>query len=250
MWADISSENALDGASSHLIVRLPETSWDDGRTVSYAGQMRCQTCHLTFTASRSHARYCSNACRQKAHRQRRQRKSAKQAQRRERETLLRTRRSEAEAAARAEVLRNGFAPELHVAAVRTWRPTGVSAIITDPPYNDIGLYRALAEFAVDVLPDGGALIASIRGGSRLSLSDPSRRPHLPSPAIQPISERERSFRGNAFSSFPRERNQACSRVVWRGRTVCELATILFLPSPIPLGTRGSQRCACPLRGIR
>ncbi len=49
---------------------------------------------------------------------------------------------------------------LDVADVRGWRPEGVACVITDPPYvgDSIPLYEALRDFALDVLPDGGALV--------------------------------------------------------------------------------------------
>ena len=45
--------------------------------------------------------------------------------------------------------------------MRTWRPTGASRVITDPPYvtgDALDLYTALADFALDVLPDGAPLV--------------------------------------------------------------------------------------------
>jgi DNA methylase len=50
-----------------------------------------------------------------------------------------------------------------LASVTDWRPEGVSAIICDPPYlpreSVPANYRALAEMATDVLPEGGHLVA-------------------------------------------------------------------------------------------
>ncbi len=69
---------------------------------------------------------------------------------------------QAEDRARADIARTGNTPTLICADVREWRPVGVDAIITDPPYiteDALDLYAALADFALDVLPDGGALVA-------------------------------------------------------------------------------------------
>ncbi len=49
--------------------------------------------------------------------------------------------------------------DLVTADLRAWRPT-CDSIITDPPYigDSIPLYEALRDFAVDVLPEGAALV--------------------------------------------------------------------------------------------
>lgn len=81
----------------------------------------------------------------------------KQAKRRERETRLREEREQATAEARRSPRKH----EIVTADIRTWRPAGVNAIVTDPPYitaDAIDLYSALADFAVGVLPDHGALV--------------------------------------------------------------------------------------------
>jgi site-specific DNA-methyltransferase (adenine-specific) len=79
----------------------------------------------------------------------------RRAKRRQRETKVRERNAEAEHEARTI----GLHHELVVADVHTWRPLDVNAIVTDPPYigDAIPLYAALRDFAVDVLPEGGAL---------------------------------------------------------------------------------------------
>jgi len=67
----------------------------------------------------------------------------------------------AEERARAAIASNPDACSLTVAEVRTWRPSGVDVIITDPPYvtdDSLDLYAALADFALDVLPTGAALV--------------------------------------------------------------------------------------------
>jgi hypothetical protein len=76
-------------------------------------------------------------------------------------------RDAAETAARAEIARVGNQPVLEVADVRYWRPPGVSVVITDPPYADTAAYAALAAFAVEVLPEGGALVA-VASSARLN----------------------------------------------------------------------------------
>lgn len=62
--------------------------------------------------------------------------------------------------AEAQTAMVDYVPDLVVGDVLTWRPTGVSAIVTDPPYitdDAVELHRQLGDFAVDVLPEGGAL---------------------------------------------------------------------------------------------
>jgi hypothetical protein len=82
----------------------------------------------------------------------------KQTKRREREDRLREERRLQEQTALGAI--DDFEPGLSVADLREWRPEGVSAIVTDPPYvgESLPLYEALADFAVDVLPDGGGLV--------------------------------------------------------------------------------------------
>jgi len=86
----------------------------------------------------------------------------KQAHRAQRDRQIANRRSELEAKAKAEIAAADDLPyEVVVADIEVWRPAGVQAIITDPPYiteNAVELHRELADFAVDVLPEGGALV--------------------------------------------------------------------------------------------
>ncbi len=63
--------------------------------------------------------------------------------------------------AEAEARESGLTWEVAQADLREWRPARVDAIVTDPPYitaDAVELHSALADFAVDVLPDGGTLI--------------------------------------------------------------------------------------------
>lgn len=56
---------------------------------------------------------------------------------------------------------SGLTHELVHADLRDWRPAGVDAIVTDPPYitdDAVELHSALADFALEVLPEGGPLI--------------------------------------------------------------------------------------------
>jgi site-specific DNA-methyltransferase (adenine-specific) len=85
----------------------------------------------------------------------------RRAERREREQRLRAGRAESEAAARAAISAADEPPyELVVSAIADWRPVGVAAIVTDPPYlgDPIPLYRQLRDFALDTLPAGGPLV--------------------------------------------------------------------------------------------
>lgn len=84
----------------------------------------------------------------------------KQAKRKKREADLGGRREKKEAEARRRISESGSAYELVVADIKEWRPNGVSAVITDPPYvgDSLPLYEALRDFAVDVLPDGAPLV--------------------------------------------------------------------------------------------
>lgn len=80
----------------------------------------------------------------------------KQAKRSQREQRLRQQRDQAT----AEAKRSPRSSSVTTADIRDWRPAGVHAIVTDPPYitpDAVELYGALADFAVDVLPDHGAL---------------------------------------------------------------------------------------------
>jgi DNA methylase len=91
------------------------------------------------------------------------RASEKQRDRRKRTERLQAVRAAAEAEAKKTIERLGAkACIITEADVHTWRPKGVDCIVTDPPYvtdDAVELYSALADFAVDVLPDGGALVA-------------------------------------------------------------------------------------------
>ncbi len=62
--------------------------------------------------------------------------------------------------------------------MKEWRPSGVATIITDPPYNNIALCRELADFAVEVLPDGGALVALCSGPILADVVQAMARPEL------------------------------------------------------------------------
>lgn len=85
----------------------------------------------------------------------------KSAGRSARDAAIRAEREKAEAAARAYLAEAGAdAKKLYVSKIKHWRPTGVSCIVTDPPYitsDAVELHRQLADFAVDVLPQHGAL---------------------------------------------------------------------------------------------
>jgi site-specific DNA-methyltransferase (adenine-specific) len=85
----------------------------------------------------------------------------RRAKRREREQHLRLARERSEREARAEIASSpDTAYQLHHGSLEFWRPAGVDAIITDPPYvgDSIPLYRLLRDFAVDVLPEGAPLV--------------------------------------------------------------------------------------------
>jgi hypothetical protein len=78
----------------------------------------------------------------------------------ERDQAIAERRREQTTLAQTSIAADPHAYQLEHADISTWRPTGVDAIITDPPYitsNAVELHRALGDFAIDVLPDGGAL---------------------------------------------------------------------------------------------
>lgn len=85
----------------------------------------------------------------------------KQAKRAERDQAIAQRRAEQEQQAREQIAASESRPyTLEVADIRTWRPNGVDAVITDPPYitdDAVELHSLLGDFALDVLPDGGAL---------------------------------------------------------------------------------------------
>lgn len=86
----------------------------------------------------------------------------KQAARATREARGKTERQGQERRARRQLAKLSDADRCSLGThdVHTWRPEGVDAIITDPPYvgDSIPLYRALRDFAVEVLPPGGALV--------------------------------------------------------------------------------------------
>lgn len=85
----------------------------------------------------------------------------KKAGRRARNEEAKQSRRDAEEAARSHLAEHGDEVRLEVADIREWRPAGVDAIVTDPPYitdDAVDLHSSLADFALDVLPDGGALV--------------------------------------------------------------------------------------------
>lgn len=77
-----------------------------------------------------------------------------------REWKLGGRSEKREKRARAEAKEHAPSCKLVVKDIRDWRPKGVRAIVTDPEYigDALPLYEALRDFAVDVLPEGGALV--------------------------------------------------------------------------------------------
>lgn len=78
----------------------------------------------------------------------------------ERDAAIKERRAKQIEEAQQSMDDDGSVLRLEVADVHSWRPAGVDAIITDPPYisdDAVELHKALGDFAVDVLPDGGAL---------------------------------------------------------------------------------------------
>lgn len=76
----------------------------------------------------------------------------------ERDRRIRAERAAAVAAAKA----SGMTSTIDQGDIRSWRPTvPVACVITDPPYitgDAVELHSLLADFAVDVLPDHGALV--------------------------------------------------------------------------------------------
>ena len=73
------------------------------------------------------------------------------------------------------------AAQVFEADIRTWRPKGVSHIVTDPPYvtdDAIELYSALADFAVEVLPEHGCLICMCWGPILPAVLEAMKRPEL------------------------------------------------------------------------
>jgi hypothetical protein len=85
----------------------------------------------------------------------------KQAKRSEREAAARAATAEREKVAQQTIADADELPyELHHCSLKDWRPKNVAAIVTDPPYvgDSIPLYEMLRDFAVDVLPEGGALV--------------------------------------------------------------------------------------------
>lgn len=91
-------------------------------------------------------------------------------------------RVSAEEAARAELERLGpHAWSIEVADVRVWQPQGVAAVIADPPYlggDHIENYGALADFALRVLPSGGALVAMASVGIMADVMEAMTRERL------------------------------------------------------------------------
>lgn len=82
----------------------------------------------------------------------------KQAKRRARENKLRDERE----AAMQEARQTDRRWTLEHCDIKKWRPSDVSSVVTDPPYvtpDAVELYSELADFALDVLPSGGALVA-------------------------------------------------------------------------------------------
>jgi hypothetical protein len=77
-----------------------------------------------------------------------------------REMKLGGRSEKREKQAKARAKQHAPKKEIVIADVQDWRPQGVHSIITDPPYvgDSLPLYRALRDFAVDVLPAGGPLV--------------------------------------------------------------------------------------------
>lgn len=101
----------------------------------------------------------------------------RRATRKTREDALRVRRGEAEEEARA----SGLSFQLEVADVCEWRPEGVASIVTDPPYvgDVIPLYSALADLALDVLPEGGPLVVMTSPAILVNVAKAMDRPGLP-----------------------------------------------------------------------
>lgn len=91
-------------------------------------------------------------------------------------------RVSAEATARAELERLGSdAWTIKVADVRDWSPNDVSCVISDPPYlggRHRENYSALADFALRVLPPGGALAAMASVGIMDDVLQSMRRSRL------------------------------------------------------------------------
>lgn len=105
----------------------------------------------------------------------------KRAKRREREQKLRGERQRQEETARAAIAASSEKPyALFEDDVKTWRPKGVAAVITDPPYvgDAIPLYEALRTFAVDVLSEGGPLVVMTWQAILPGVFDALRHPDL------------------------------------------------------------------------
>jgi hypothetical protein len=86
---------------------------------------------------------------------------------RNREAAARRDRARRAARQRANSARQSDRWNVVEADVYSWRPTGVDAIVTDPPYiqeDTIDLYAALGRFAVDVLPPGGLCATMVSTG--------------------------------------------------------------------------------------
>lgn len=106
----------------------------------------------------------------------------KKSGRRERNRAARQERVEAEEQARDAIASTPeIACRIEQADLRSWRPKGVSAILTDPPYitdDAVELHSALADFALDVLPDGGALAVMTWQPLLPAVLEAMRRPEL------------------------------------------------------------------------
>lgn len=89
-------------------------------------------------------------------------REGQKAARAQRMAATRERNAKREEQARVAIAElGGGAYELELADLADWRPTGVDAIVTDPPYigpNVLELYVKLRDFAVDCLRPGGALV--------------------------------------------------------------------------------------------
>ncbi len=105
----------------------------------------------------------------------------KREKRKKRESELGGRREKREAEAREKMKELDEKPyDVDVADVKDWRPEGVAAVITDPPYigDSIPLYELLRDFAVDVLPDGAPLVVMTWQGILPDVIDALRHPEL------------------------------------------------------------------------
>jgi DNA methylase len=103
--------------------------------------------------------------------------------RNERRTRLHDQRVRAEEAARSALANDPSAFQVEVADVRDWDPPSgsIAAVISDPPYlggNHARHYRDLADFAVRILPRGGALVAMTSVGIMAEVLAAMARPEL------------------------------------------------------------------------